>query len=267
MKDTEVNKLSQGQRRLLQLGIVLLLGLFLIGYFLFSNRKQIIEPIIKNPTVYIQNSTLYAFDDTPMIMDYTDKLSVHYPYLIFVKTQANTSHVYNLVQKREEKQLKEMLLDYTGTNQLLNQGKTTFFNNQDLGLLCDKGFIKNPVDVLCVTRFSSSKGDVYKVVDINPQTKKQQDIYIAKGIITDVKEIQNKLYIGEIDPATNKSYLVIDKNRVETPNLISLIYEMNAKSYFASFKSVLNKNTESYYLISESEVVRQKGDRIYLFKQ
>lgn len=78
--------------------------------------------------------------------------------------------------------------------------------------------------------------------------------------------INDKIYLGEIDLNTNKSKVLIDKQPIDVPNIVSVIYEMNSKPYFASFKSELNKNTESYYLIEGNQITKQEGNKIYLYK-
>jgi len=49
-------------------------------------------------------------------------------------------------------------------------------------------------------------------------------------------------------------------------DIVSIIYEMNGQPYFAAFKSELNQNTESYYLIEGDKVTKREGDKIYLHK-
>ena len=260
----ELNPLTQNQRRLLQLGVVLLVSLFLVGYFFFMGKKPP-EPVQKNQTVYVQNSILYAFDDIYSLKDYSDKVSVHYPYLLVTKPEINTTYIYNLEQKKKEKEVKQTLLDYSGNNQLYTKGKTTFYNDKDIGTLCENGFI-NGEEILCVTKFDVNATQ-NMLVAINPNVQKQKrSIYISKGIITDVVVINGKTYIGEIDTNNHKNHIIIDKIPVGVPNIINLIYEMNEKPYFAAFKSELNQNTESYYLIGEGEVTKQEGDKIYLYR-
>lgn len=105
------------------------------------------------------------------------------------------------------------------------------------------------------------------MISIDLKTKKQKDVYVSQNIISDVNFIDKSYYIGEIDPKTNKSYLVInDSKRIESPNIVSVIYEIKGRVYFASFKSVLNKNTESYYLVKDNIAEKQEGNKIYLFK-
>src|SRR3989344_636065 len=254
MKDIEVNPLNKSQRRLLQLGVVLILSLFLIGYFFFVNKRDP-EPTLKNPTVYLQDSMLYAFDDTYSLAQYPDRISLHYPYLLVIKPALNTTHIYNLEQKKKEKEVSEILLDYINNNQLYNKGKTTYLNDLDLGILCEKGFIKSQEEVLCLTK-SNVNAVQNKVVSINTATKKSKDLYASKGIISDIKVVNGKTYLGEIDTFNHKNHILIDGKSIGVPNIISIIYEMNEKPYFAAFKSELNQNTENYYLIEDNQVTK-----------
>ncbi len=263
----EEKTLTTNQRRLLQMGVVVLLVIFMIGFFFFQFNKNKKEETtkLKNTTVYIQDDKLQIFDDVYTFIPYPDKLNLHYPYLILVKTGIQTTYIYNLEQKKKEKEVKEILLDYTNGNQLYTKGKTTLYNNQDLGVLCEKGFIKSPDEILCVTKYSQNSFN-YKLVSISPQTKVQKDVYTSEGILTDVKVINNQTYLGEIMTLTKNNRIVIDNKPIESPNIISLIYMMSGRPYFASFKSVLNHNTESYYLIDMGKVVIQGGNRVYLYK-
>lgn len=262
MKNEE-SKLTTKQRRLLQFGVVVLVALFILSFFFFRPNNEIISQL-KNTTVYLQNSNLQVFDDS-YSLEYPDRFSLHYPHLLIVKPYEQTTYIYNLEQKKKEIEVKETLLDYSNNNQLYTKGKTTFLNNQDLGVLCEKGFIKSEDEVLCLVKY-----DRYSVnnmlVTINLKTLKNHDLYISKGILSDVKVIGNKIYLGEIDTYTNKSRILVDEEPIAVPNIISAIYEMNGQPYFASFKSEFNGNTESYYSIDDEKVTKQEGDRVYLYK-
>lgn len=265
--DKEENKLTLKQRKFFQFGVVILLLIFLVGFFFFEFNKNKKEetPKLKNTTVYIQDDKLQVFDDTYTFIPYPDKLLIHYPYLVLIKTGIQTSYIYNLEQKKKEKVVKDILLDYTNGNQLITKGKTTFYNNQDLGILCEKGFIKSTNEVLCVTKYTQNAFN-YKLIGINTKTHAQKDLYTSEGALTDVKVINDKTYLGEVMTLTKNTRIVIDNNPIVSPNIISIIYQMNGKPYFASFKSALNNNIQSYYLIDGANVIKQEGNRIYLYK-
>lgn len=257
-------ELNSNQRRLLQIGIGLILVVFLIGYFFITHKLE--EKVgLKNSTVYIQDSKLYAFDDIYSLEHYPDRIAMHYPYLLVVKPTEQITYIYNLEQKKKVKEVKEILLDYSDNKQLFTKGKTTFLNDEDLGVLCEKGFIKTTNEVLCLSKVNLNSVE-NKLISIDLATKKKKDIYISKNLISDLSVINGKTYLGEIDMYNHKNYIWIDGEKIGIPNIVSLIYEMNGKPYFAAFKSELNKNTETYYLIEEDRVIKQEQDKIYLYK-
>lgn len=129
MKDIELNPLNQNQRRLLQLGVSLLLGLFLIVYFFFLSKK--------NNTVYLENQNLHVFDDL-ITFSYPDRLSLHYPYLLVVKPEKQITEIYNHEQKKKEKDVHEIVLDYQDGKLLYVKGQTTLIDKRDLHVLCEK---------------------------------------------------------------------------------------------------------------------------------
>jgi hypothetical protein len=259
-----MKELTKKHRRILQITVAVIALIFVAGFF-FLTRKE--EPItsLKNNTVYVQNSNLQVFDDSYDISQYPDRISLHYPYLLVIKPTIQTTYVYNLEQKVKEKEVKEVLLDYSNSDQLYSKGKTTFLNSRDLGVLCDKGFIKSSEEILCLKKYDVNATD-HELVSINSQTLKSRNIYTARDILSDVKVINNKIYLGEIDTYNNKNHILVDKEPIAVPNIISVIYEMNGQPYFAAFKSELNGNMESYYLIDGDKVTKQEGDRIYLYR-
>jgi len=263
MADIELNPFNLKQRKLLQIGVVLILALFLIGYFLLAKKTP--ESKLKNNTVYLENSALQVFDDTYSLSQYPDKVLMHYPYLLIIKPSQPISYIYNLQTKTKEKDLKQSLLDYDGKNILHNNGKNTFINQEDLGLLCDLGFIKSASEVLCVTKVDPNFAE-NKLVSIDVAFKKQKDVYTSKNLITAISVINNITYLGINDLYTHKNYILIDKTQIEFPDVASLIYEMNSKPYVASLKSAFNNNTESYYVIDGEKSGKQNDNKIMLYR-
>jgi hypothetical protein len=263
MTDIELNPFNLKQRKLLQFGVVLILALFLVGYFLLTKKTP--ENKLKNNTVYLENSTLQVFDDTYSLSQYPDKVLMHYPYLMVVKPSQQISYIYNLQTKSKEKDIKQSLLDYDGKNILYNNGKNTFINQEGLGLLCDLGFVKNANEVLCVTKVDPNFAE-NKLVSVDVLSKKQKDVYTSKNLITAISIFNNMTYLGVNDFYTHKNYLLIDKDQIEFPDIASLIYEMGTKPYIASLKSAFNNNTESYYLIVGGKAGKQEGREILLYK-
>lgn len=262
MKDIELNPLNANLRKLLQFGVALILVLFLVVYFVLLSSKQ---NKVKNNTVYLQNGKLQIFDDSATFNQFPDKLAFHYPYLVVVKPTQKMSTIYNLENKKQEKEVKEIVLDYHKGNVLFNRGATTFYNKQDLGILCEKGFIKSQTEILCVTKQYKNYVE-NKLVSINIKNKETKDLYSSNNLITDVSVIENTIYFGEAEFQNHKNYVYINKEKVEVPDIVSLIYQMNGKPYLASFKSALNNQKESNYLIENSRVLKQEEGKMVLYK-
>lgn len=260
MKNIELNPLNSTQRRLLQFGIVIALGIFLLVFFLLA-KKPPIEPETKNNTVYIENSILHVFDDTISIADYPNRIAMHYPYLLVIKPGEQITHIYNLENKNKEKDVKEALLDYFDGNVLKNSGKSTFLNEFDLDVLCEKGFIKSDQKVLCLTKVNKNTVE-NKLISINTATKKQKEIYVSKDIVTDFNVINNVVYIGEINLYNKKNYIIIDGEKIEVPSVINLIYEMDKNPYYATFKGEFSKE-DVYYEVSTNQLKGQNKILLY----
>ncbi len=262
MKDPELNPLNQNQRRLLQIGVVILLAIFLALYFFVINKKPTAPAVIINTSVYLQDGRLHVFDETIAEPIFPSKLVMHYPYFLIVKPEQQMTTIYNLNNKKKDKDVGQILLDYDGTNLLYNKGKSTLLNDQDLGVLCQTGWIKSKQDVLCVTQVKSNNVE-NKLVDIDLITKTQKNIYVSADLITALSFVNNVTYLGEVKLFNNKNYLLIDNKRVEVANVVSMIYQMNSQPYFISLKSALNK-IESNYLIGGNIVTKQDENKIYL---
>lgn len=263
MTDIKLNPLNTNQRRLLQLGAALLLVVFLTIFFVVSRKSQSVT--IKNNTVYLQDAKLYLFDEVIPINQYPDRIVFHYPYLVVVKPEQQKSLVYNLTTKVKESEIKQVVLDYFNGDSLYNVGNSTFFNKQDLKVLCEKGFIKSNSEILCITKKDRNNVE-NKLVSIDVNTKKSKDIYTSKELLTDVSVINDTTYLGKIDMYNNKSSVVVNKDSFEVPDVVSLIYQMNGKTYFTSYKSAFNGQKEGYYLVDGGNSVKQEDGKIILFK-
>lgn len=261
MAELSLNPLSGKQRKILQIGVVALLAVFLVIYILFPKQKP--KEQAKNNGVYIENSTVYVFDDSYSLENYSDKVLPHYPYLVILEPSKNQSVIYNLETKAKLAE-KRYVIDYDGTNFLYNDGKTTWFNEVNLSLLCDIGFIKSKDEVLCVTRINSNDSN-NKLISINPETKAKKDLYVPKKLITAVSVVNGELYVGSINQFDNKSSLRIADTDVEFPDVTSFIYQMNGKVYVASMKSVLNNNIESSYIVSTEKFQYSTNNKIIIY--
>lgn len=256
MKDITLNPLDKNQRKLLQWGVVLMLAVFLIAFFFITSKKD--------TTVYLENQNLHIFADS-MPFGYPDRLSMHYPYFLVVKPEKQITEIYNLEQKKKEKDVKEVALDYQNSMLLYVKDATTFIDKQDLSVLCEKGVIKSAQEVLCVTKVNPNSIQ-NKLISIDLKTKEQKDLYISQNIITDLNLIQNSYYLGEVSVYDHKNFLVIDGKQTEVPNIVSIIYEVQGKPYFASFKSALNMQKEGFYEINGNQVVEQMDNKVILYK-
>jgi hypothetical protein len=263
MKKIELNPLNQNQRRMLQFGVIVLLGIFLAGYFLLR-KSPAPEEQLKNNTVYIEDSVLHVFDDTISIAEYPSRVSVHYPYLLVILSKKQTTKVYNLETKSNEKTFGEALLDYSNGKVLKNTGKTTFLDELDLEILCEKGFIKSDTEVLCLTKVNANTVE-NKLVSITIPERKQKEIYVSKDIITDFSVLNDKIYIGEINLHNKQNYLIVDATKTEVPSVVTLIYEMGGEPYFATLKGALSEE-ESYFQVKSGKMNKSEKNRIYLFE-
>jgi len=258
MKDIQLNKFNKNQRRLLQFGVILILLLFLGAYFFIKQKDR----LFGNNEVTLENSKLQVFDDTYTFNGYPDKISVHYPYFIFVQASRSLTTVYNLETKQKEKEVSEVLLDYYDGNIVYNK-KETYFNDKNLGEYCDAAFIKTNTEILCITKQSQNYID-NMLININPETPNlwKRD-YQSDTILTTVSVINGDLYVGEINFETKQNYLTVNGQTIPVDTPVNMIYEMDGKPHFVSFKSELNNNTQSYYLIGDTRMVKQEGKIIF----
>ena len=105
------------------------------------------------------------------------------------------------------------------------------------------------------------------LIKINPdKSNLWTQVYQSKNLLTTVSVINNEIYTGEINIETKQNYLSINKQLIPVDNAVSLIYPLGDKPYFASFKSDLNKNTESWYWIKGSSPIKRKETVIYFYE-
>ena len=231
MKDTKLNPFDANQRRLLQIGVILILVLFFVAY-LFLHKKD--APIIGNNEVSLENSQLKVFNDTYTFNGYPDRILIHYPYFLLVQGNKPLTIIYNLETKKIEKKIKDILLDYYDGNIVYNK-KETFFNDNSLGEYCDAAFIKESNEILCITKWSRDSVDNL-LLSINPEKPNlARNIYQSDNILATVSVINNNLYVGEINFETKESYLSINEKTIPVENIVSLIYQINGNPYVASF--------------------------------
>ncbi len=262
MKDVHLNKLDASQRRLLQYGVILILVLFLVVYF-FVNWKDT-SPVGKNK-VYLEDNQLHIFDDTYTFNGYPDRILVHYPYFLLIQANKPLTTIYNLESQQKEKEINDILLDYYDENIVYNR-KETYFNDKNLGQYCDVAFIKDSDEILCITKQSRNFVD-NRLISINPEMPNLwKRVYESDNLLTSVSVINNNLYVGEINFEAKQNYLTVNEQVTPVEIPVNMVYEMGGKPYLVSFKSELNDNTQSYYLIENGRIMKQEGNRIYFFK-
>ncbi len=262
MKDIQLNKLDASQRKLLQYGVILILVLFL-GIYFFVNWKD--TSLVGNNEVYLEDSKLQVFNDSYIFTGYPDRILVHYPYFLLIQANKPLTTIYNLETKQKEKEVNDILLDYYDGHIVYNR-KETYFNDKSLGEYCDAAFIKESDEILCITKQSRNFVD-NRLISINPETPNLwKRIYQSDNLLTTVSVINNDLYVGEINFETKQNYVAVNEQVTPVETTVNMIYEMGEKPYFASFKSELNDNAQSYYLIENGQVRKQEGNRIYFFK-
>ena len=85
-------------------------------------------------------------------------------------------------------------------------------------------------------------------------------------MLTTASVINGDLYIGEINFGTKQNYVTVNEQTIPVENTVNMIYEMEGKPYFGSFKSELNNNIVSSYLIESDHAEKQEGSKIYFSK-
>lgn len=265
MKDIELNPIDKNQRKMLQIGVAVILILFLVVYF-FSRNRGNETSTINSETVTLENSKLQVFNDTYAFTNYPDKILIHYPYFILVQGSKPLTTIYNLETKKKEKEIKEVLLDYYEGNIIYNK-EESYFNDISLGKYCDNAFIKSASEILCITKQSRDSVD-NMLISINPERPLLwKHIYQSENVLTTVSIIDNKLYVGEINTRTKQNYLSVDEVAFPVENIVSIIYSLNGKPHFASFKSALNDQKENWYIIEGTKVNKMTENSIIFYKK
>lgn len=252
-----MSELSPEKRQQLKIIVILVAIVFCVIYGTVMFLKYTQEPTAgkqtkENGQVVFEQPKLKFFNYTQQLSAFPDRITIHHPYLIIVRPNELKSEIYNIDTKRKEKEIKEVILDYFNGDMVYNkQGYRTYFNDKDLGLLCDQAFIQSKTAVLCIIRPDQNKQD-NKFISINPETFEQKDIYQSQNVLTAVYFDKDTLYIGEYDFVKNKSFVTANGKTALVGDLVNIIYPMEDKMYAASFKSLRNKQIESYYEIEQS---------------
>jgi len=261
MKDTNLNPFDKNRRKLLQIGVILILVLFL-GIYFFLQWKD--KSILGNNGVYLEDTQLHVFNDTYTFNGYPDRILVHYPYFIYIQGNKPLTTIYNLETKEKEKEVNEILLDYYDGNMVYNK-KETYFNDKNMGEYCDAAFIKSEQNVLCITKKSRDFVD-NRLIDIDPNKPNLWvRVYESDNVLTTASVINGELYVGEINFETRQNYLTVNEQTIPVETPVNLIYEMDGEPYFASFKGELN-DKEVYYQVEGDKIKKVEDNKIFLLQ-
>lgn len=259
MKETGLNSLSTNQRRYLQIGVLIILIIFLVFFFWKTSK-------VSSGEVSLESSVLKVFNDSDSFEGFPDRIYIHYPYFILVQANKPLTIIYNLESGNKEKEYKDVLLDYYDGNILYNR-KETYFNDKNLGEFCDSAYIKSTTEVLCITKRSRDSID-NMLISINPEKPNLwKQVYQSDNILTTVSYIDDTLYLGEINYKTKQNYLSIATKPQPVQNMVNLIYSLQGKPHYASFGSPQNNHQVSYYIIEEDKIVPQPTGKIVFYKK
>ncbi len=258
-----MNDLSPEKRHQLKTGLSLVAIIFVAIYSVVMYIKYFSHPaqsksVKDNEQVIFQQPTLNFFQFQQTLNEYPDRITIHYPYLVIVRPKEFRSEIYNMETKRKEKEVNEVLLDYDNGLMVYNkQGYHTYFNKTDLGILCDQAFIKSKTDILCITRPNQDKQQ-NKLITINPETLTQKDVYESQNVLTAIYFYKGPFYVGEYNFIKNRAYITVNGQTASSGDLVNIIYPIRDNIYAASFKSLRNNHTESYYKIVMDQKIKTK---------
>ncbi|MGH7203113.1 MAG: hypothetical protein ACREHC_01575 [Candidatus Levyibacteriota bacterium] len=251
-----VEKINKKQKIII-LSIVLgMLLVLTILFYIATNQKsgRVVnipnEKKITSGSIIFGQPNLYIFNDRRIINQYPDIIRFHYPYFLVITPgdYEHTSTVYSITEKRKVKEFNKVILDYFNGDVLSTDGKTTFFNKKNLNMQCSQGYIKDKTSVYCIVPKDNDPLN-NKLISVNPQNGVSQDFYNSDKLITTFTFINNMTYIAEEDTTTQKTYLRIGTLEKVIPTQADIIYPMEGKQYYATFK-VNDENREaSYYEI------------------
>lgn len=253
MEKTEPEKkLSSKQIRIMQILLLTVGVLFLLIYFLFifkSGNQSTPTGETKNKSVYYKDQRLHIGSEVLLFKNSADTFSIHGDYLLIIQPFTQTTHIYSLKEQKKIKDIKQVVLDFDGKNELFNKnGIQTFFNGKDLQTTCFGGFIKSPTEILCITPKKDDNLD-NKLISINPQTLKKTDVYSSAYTLNYVTVIDDKLFIGGYNLQSKENVLIVNTKPVQVPNRIAVAYKKTNKIYAASLQDNENNTINSYYLI------------------
>ena len=132
-----------------------------------------------------------------------------------------------------------------------------------MGEYCDAAFIKSEQNFLCITKQSRDFVD-NMLIDIDPDKPNLWvRVYESDNVLTTASVINGDMYIGEINFETKQNYITVNAQTIPVETPVNLIYQMNGEPYFASFKSELNNNKQSYDSIVDDKIMKREGKILF----
>ncbi len=255
------------------IAIISIIVIFFAGLFIWYLSKlgggEKVKTV-QNNTVVFEQPRLKIFEETLYLNEFPDKILIHDSNIIIVKPeQANQiTTVYDVNTKKQVDTHESIVLDYVNKNFLYNKhGVQTFYNEKDLGIHCDKGFIQDPTTILCVTAKQKDPLD-NKLMSINPQTLEKHDLYSPQNLITAIYVANGTLYVGQTNIVSKKTFLQVGDTVIPTPTQVDMLFPLQGMMHYATFKSSSLQREAVYYQIQKNnDLVLQETGRIVLHKQ
>ena len=247
--NTFSNTMKNEVRKKLKISVLAALVLFLVlyGIFMFLKFNSYQNSIFSKDTgIVLSGNSLKIFGKTETLNGFPDRVSQHYPYFLVIHAQKLKTEVYNIQKQKLEKTYNEVLQDYKDGKAIYNgNGYHTYVNGKDVGIFCDQTFIASDTQILCVTRPDvNSMQNI--LVSIDLKTHATHTLYTPQDVITAIYMKNTRLYIAEYDYKARKGSVVVNESRTPVSTVINTFYEMKGQVYAASFKSVWNKNNDSF---------------------
>lgn len=254
------------------IGIVIIIVLFFAGLFVwylskFGGGEK--AKTFQNNTIVFEQPRLKIFDETLYLNEFPDKILVHDSSVIVVKPERadQVTTVYDVNTKGQVDTHNDIVLDYLNKNFLYNKhGIQTFYNEKDLKIHCDKGFIQDTTRILCVTAKQKDPLD-NKLISINPQTLEKHDLYSPQSLITAVYFANGVIYMGQTNIASKRTFLQVGDIVIPTPTQVDILFPLQGIMHYATLKSSSLQRQAAYYQIEKNnDLVLQETGRIVFYK-
>lgn len=251
------------------LWIVFLLLVFVaIIIFIVTKRntsvfnKQIQKEGTINTKIVFDQPNLYLFNQRQILNQFPDRIKIHYPYILVLTPgdYKETSTVYSFLKGKKIKVYSnKILLDYFDGNILYSDGKTTYYNRKNLGVLCDQGLINDAgASILCITAKDKDPLD-NKLISIDIHSLQTHELYSSPNLLGSIAVINRTLYVGETNIASHKTFITVGNITSEIPTQADIIYPMSNKVYFATLKaSDVGRDGAYYEILKENNTIQIK---------